>query len=150
VNELDRGWKAAADLRRGRVERGRNQSLNFAAGRQAGSGADAAKLPADERAVFTQLWAGVAEFLNKAEEKFQSVGNDWLGGPSQAPGSHNAGRILRASNPCPENQQRRARSKMAVLTEGVRRCQSATSSRSAASVQTYCNHWHPWSAQVSF
>ncbi len=61
-----------------------------------------------------------------------------------------AGRILRASNPCPENQKRRARSKMVVLTEGVRKCQFATSSRSAASVQTNCNHWHPWSAQVSF
>jgi len=39
---------------------------------------------------------------------------------------------------------------MAALTEGVRRCQFATSSRSAASVQTYCNHWHPCWTQVSF
>jgi len=35
-----------------------------------------------------------------------------------------------------ENQQPRARSRMVVLTEGVRRCQFATSSPSAASVQT--------------
>jgi hypothetical protein len=38
---------------------------------------------------------------------------------------------------------------MATLTEGDRRCQFATSSRSAASVQTWCNHWHPCSTQVS-
>jgi hypothetical protein len=42
-----------------------------------------------------------------------------LGGrlsPSQTPRFHDAGRIGRASNPHPENQQRLARSMMAVLT----------------------------------
>src|SRR5208337_2710777 len=35
------------------------------------------------------------------------------------------------------------------LTSGARPCQAATSSRSAASVQTWCNHWHLCSTQVS-
>jgi hypothetical protein len=38
---------------------------------------------------------------------------------------------------------------MASLTEGVRRCQFATTSWSAASVQTYRNHSHPCSTQLS-
>ncbi len=38
---------------------------------------------------------------------------------------------------------------MAVLTGGVRRCQFARSSCSAASVQTDCNDWHPRSTQTS-
>jgi hypothetical protein len=35
------------------------------------------------------------------------------------------------------------------LTSGDRRCQVVTSSCSAASVQTVCNHWHPCSTQVA-
>ena len=36
----------------------------------------------------------------------------------------------------------------APVTSRVRQCQFATSSESAASVQTWCNHWHPCSTQV--
>ena len=56
--------------------------------------------------------------------------------PATSPVSHNAGWILRAHTTRPANQQPRARSRMAVLTKGVRRCQFATSFCSASSVQT--------------
>jgi hypothetical protein len=46
---------------------------------------------------------------------------------------HDAGSILRASNPRPETQAPRASFIIAALTEGVRRCQFPTSSRSVSS-----------------
>jgi hypothetical protein len=61
---------------------------------------------------------------------------DLIGSPFSARRFHELGWIPRASNNFPEIQPRRARSMIACLTEGVRRCQFVTSSRSAASVQT--------------
>jgi hypothetical protein len=59
------------------------------------------------------------------------------------------GFLKRLSNPRRENQPRLASSMMAVLTEGVRRCQFATSSRSAASSQTECRQGDEQLAQLS-
>jgi len=68
ANEPAGFFQAGPDLPLGRVVGGRSRCLTFVAKRQTAPGEDVAKLPADERATFTQLWADVAALLKKAEE----------------------------------------------------------------------------------
>jgi hypothetical protein len=64
--------------------------------------------------------------------------------------SHDAVCALLASTPIRDAHPPCTNSRIANLAKGVRRYHLATSSCSAASLQTECNHWHPRSTQLSY